>query len=56
MWLAWLRTLAFNLLFIGGVIMIIAFLVHAAGFILLPPGALLAVAGARGLRRTALAG
>jgi hypothetical protein len=56
MWLAtWLRTIAYNLLFIGGVTMIIAFAVHAADFVLVPPGAVLAVCGARGLRRTALA-
>jgi hypothetical protein len=57
MWLvSWLRTLVFNLLFIAGVTMIIAFVVDAGPVVLVPPGAALAVCGARGLRRTALTG
>ena len=56
MWLAsWLRTLGFNVLFIAGVCMIIAFVAQMGPFFLVPPGAALAVLGARGLRRTALA-
>jgi hypothetical protein len=57
MWLAsWLRTLAFNVMFIAGVSMIIAFVIDLAPALILLPGAALAVCGARGLRRTALAG
>jgi hypothetical protein len=56
MWLAsWLRTLAFNLMFIVGVSMIIGFVIEVGPALLVPPGAALAVLGARGLRRIALA-
>jgi hypothetical protein len=56
MWLvSWFRTVALNLLFIAGVMMVIAFAVGLAGFYLVPPGAALAVFGARGIRRMALA-
>lgn len=56
MWLAsWLRAIALNVLFIAGVSMIIAFVVHLGSFLLVPPGAAMAIGGARGLRRLALA-
>jgi hypothetical protein len=56
MWLvSWFRTVGLNLLFIAGVMMVIAFLIGLAGFYLVPPGAALAVIGARGIRRMAMA-
>lgn len=56
MWLvSWLRTLGLNLLFIAGVMMVIAFLIGVGEFYLVPPGAMLAVVGARGIRRMAMA-
>jgi hypothetical protein len=56
MWLvSWFRTVGLNLVFIAGVMMVIAFLIGIGEFYLVPPGAALAVLGARGIRRTALA-
>ena len=56
MWLAsWLKTLVLNFAFIAGVSMIIAFVIEVGPALLVPPGAALAVLGARGLRRIALA-
>jgi hypothetical protein len=55
MWLAaWLRTLGFNLLFIGGLCLMIAFAIDLLAFPVVLPGAVLTVFGARGLRRMAL--
>ena len=56
MWLvSWFRTIGLNLLFIAGLMMVIAFLIGVGEFYLVPPGAALAVIGARGIRRAALA-
>lgn len=56
MWLvSWFRTIGLNLLFIAGVMMVIAFLIGVGEFYLVPPGAALAVIGARGIRRMAVA-